>query len=68
MCADNTAVLQVTPPLENVVYRGNFWDADPQGSDDVPAGVTYEANTTITEPHDLDTATIQEQADLLRSR
>ena len=27
--ADNTAVLHVSPPLENVVYRGNFWDADP---------------------------------------
>ncbi|TXK43787.1 right-handed parallel beta-helix repeat-containing protein [Nonomuraea sp. C10] len=46
--ADNTAVLQVFPPLENVTYRGNFWDADPVGSDAVPPGVTYEDNTTLT--------------------
>jgi hypothetical protein len=70
MRADSTAVLQVTPPLENVVYRDNFWDADPQGSDDVPAGVTYERNTTIAEPRDLDNATraLQAQAGLLRPR
>ncbi|OLF14996.1 right-handed parallel beta-helix repeat-containing protein [Actinophytocola xanthii] len=70
MRADNTAVLQVTPPLENVVYRGNFWDADPQGSEAIPEGVTYEDNTTITVPNDLDAATrtIQHQAGLLRPR
>ncbi|WP_063126254.1 hypothetical protein [Nocardia fusca] len=70
MRADSTAVLQVTPPLENVVYRDNFWDADPQGSDDVPAGVTYERNTTIAEPRDLENATraLQAQAGLLRPR
>ncbi len=45
--ADNTSVLTVSPPLENVVYRNNFWDADPIGAADPPAGVTYEGNTTI---------------------
>ncbi|MEU6035975.1 right-handed parallel beta-helix repeat-containing protein [Actinomadura sp. NPDC047616] len=67
--ADNTAVLQVSPPLENVVYRGNFWDADPMGSDDVPAGVTYEDNTTIADKAELDAATtgIQARAGLRRS-
>jgi hypothetical protein len=55
--ADSTAVLQVTPPLENVVYRGNFWDADPIGSDDVPGGVTYENNTTLTDEEELRAAT-----------
>ena len=68
--SDNTAILHVTPPLENVVYRDNFWDADPLGSNDVPEGVTYEDNTTIAEPHDLNAAahTIQSQAGLLRPR
>jgi hypothetical protein len=55
--ADNTAVLQVTPPLENVVYRGNFWDADPIGSDAAPDGVTYENNTTLTDEEELRAAT-----------
>ncbi|MFB4290068.1 right-handed parallel beta-helix repeat-containing protein [Nonomuraea sp. ATR24] len=66
--ADSTAVLQVSPPLENVVYRGNFWDADPAGSDAVPAGVTYEGNTTLAEGLDAATAEIQARAGLLRPR
>lgn len=45
--ADSTAVLHVSPPLDNVVYRGDFWDADPIGADAPPAGVTYEGNTTL---------------------
>ncbi|ROP38278.1 right-handed parallel beta-helix repeat-containing protein [Saccharothrix texasensis] len=68
--ADNTAVLHVHPPLEHVVYRGNFWDADPVGSDAVPDGVTYEGNTTIADPAGLDTATagIRAAAGLLTRR
>ncbi|MEU7524129.1 right-handed parallel beta-helix repeat-containing protein [Saccharothrix sp. NPDC042600] len=54
--ADNTAVLHVNPPLENVVYRGNVWDADPVGSDTVPDTVTYEDNRTLTDPVELDAA------------
>src|SRR5690606_37649373 len=37
--ADNTAVLQVSPPLENVTFRGNIWDADPIGVDAIPQTV-----------------------------
>jgi hypothetical protein len=68
--ADNTAVLHVSPPLEHVVYRGNFWDAAPVGSDAVPAGVTYEGNTTIADPAGLDAATagIRARAGLLTKR
>ncbi|WP_205315121.1 right-handed parallel beta-helix repeat-containing protein [Nonomuraea lactucae] len=68
--ADSTAILQVWPPLENVVYRGNFWDADPIGADDPPAGVTYEGNTTLAGEREIDaaTATLQGRAGLLRSR
>ncbi|WP_199431257.1 right-handed parallel beta-helix repeat-containing protein [Qaidamihabitans albus] len=68
--ADNTAVLQVSPPLEHVVYRGNFWDADPLGSDAVPAGVTYEDNVTLADEGELDAATaaIQARAGLRRVR
>jgi hypothetical protein len=68
--ADNTSVLHVSPPLEHVVYRGNFWDADPVGSDAVPAGVTYEGNTTITDAAALDAATadIRALAGLLTTR
>ncbi|GAA0943493.1 right-handed parallel beta-helix repeat-containing protein [Actinocorallia libanotica] len=65
--ADNTAVLHVAPPLDNVVYRGNFWDADPVGADAPPPGVTYEGNTTFTgadEPAAV--AAIRARAGLLR--
>ncbi|QUH01986.1 right-handed parallel beta-helix repeat-containing protein [Saccharopolyspora erythraea] len=67
--ADSTAVLQVSPPLENVVYRNNFWDADPVGSDAVPEGVTYESNTTLADETELDAATAatQARAGLLRA-
>lgn len=57
MRADNTAVLHVGPPLENVTYRGNFWDADPIGHDDPPSGVTYEENVTIADEDALAAAT-----------
>ncbi|SEH03772.1 Right handed beta helix region [Nonomuraea solani] len=57
MRADNTAVLHVGPPLENVIYRGNFWDADPLGHDDPPSGVTYEGNVTLKDEHELNAAT-----------
>ncbi|MER5267772.1 right-handed parallel beta-helix repeat-containing protein [Actinosynnema sp. NPDC002837] len=68
--ADNTSVLHVYPPLEHVVYRGNFWDADPVGSDAVPDGVTYEGNTTIADPAELDAATadVRARAGLLTRR
>ncbi|MFE2751395.1 right-handed parallel beta-helix repeat-containing protein [Actinosynnema sp. NPDC059335] len=68
--ADNTAVLHVNPPLEHVAYRGNFFDADPVGSDAVPDGVTYEGNTTITDPVELDAATadLRARAGLLTRR
>ncbi|SCL45324.1 Right handed beta helix region [Micromonospora citrea] len=60
--ADNTAVLTVSPPLEHVVYRNNFWDADPLGAADPPAGVTYEGNTTLADEAELDAATSSLQA------
>ncbi|PSL54472.1 parallel beta helix pectate lyase-like protein [Saccharothrix carnea] len=68
--ADNTSVLHVYPPLEHVTYRGNFWDADPVGSDAVPDGVTYEGNTTITDQADLAAATaeVRARAGLLTAR
>ncbi|MEV4527685.1 right-handed parallel beta-helix repeat-containing protein [Streptosporangium sp. NPDC049304] len=55
--ADNTAVLQVWPPLENVVFRGNVWDADPVGWDDPPQGVTLEDNATLTDEKDFEVRT-----------
>lgn len=62
--ADNTAVLTVSPPLDHVVYRNNFWDADPVGAADPPAGVTYEGNTTLAgeDEQNAVTATLQAQA------
>ncbi|RJL27170.1 right-handed parallel beta-helix repeat-containing protein [Bailinhaonella thermotolerans] len=60
--ADNTAVLHVHPPLEHVVYRGNFWDADPVGGDAVPEGVTYESNRTIADEEALTAATAEIRA------
>ncbi|RKT86836.1 Right handed beta helix region [Saccharopolyspora antimicrobica] len=66
--ADSTAVLHVSPPLENVRYRNNFWDADPLGSDSVPDGVTYEDNTTIADEDRLRSATahIRDRAGRIR--
>ncbi|MBB5774544.1 right-handed parallel beta-helix repeat-containing protein [Nonomuraea jabiensis] len=68
MRADNTAVLEVGPPLENVVYRGNFWDADPIGHDNPPSGVRYEDNVTIKDGAELAAATadIRSRAGLRR--
>ena len=68
--ADNTAVLTVNPPLENVVYRGNFWDAEPMGANDIPATVTYQDNTTITDGVEFAeaTAAIRARAGLERNR
>ncbi|TYB52656.1 right-handed parallel beta-helix repeat-containing protein [Nonomuraea sp. PA05] len=70
MRADNTSVLHVGPPLEDVVFRGNFWDADPLGHDDPPSGVTYEGNVTIKDERELNAATeaIRSRAGLLRPR
>ncbi|MET7466478.1 right-handed parallel beta-helix repeat-containing protein [Nonomuraea sp. NPDC005501] len=68
--ADTTAILHVSPPLEHVVYRGNFWDADPLGADAPPPGVTYEGNTTLADEAELlaATAAIRSRAGLLRPR
>ncbi|TDC83890.1 right-handed parallel beta-helix repeat-containing protein [Micromonospora sp. KC606] len=68
--ADNTAILLVSPPLENVVYRGNFWDADPVGAAEPPEGVTYEDNRTLADEEALKAATaeIRDRAGLGRNR
>ncbi|MGI5287155.1 right-handed parallel beta-helix repeat-containing protein [Nonomuraea polychroma] len=68
--ADNTAVLAVAPPLENVIYRGNVWDADPVGHDSPPRGVTYEGNVTFKDERELNAAAagIRSRAGLLRPR
>ncbi|GAA4201637.1 right-handed parallel beta-helix repeat-containing protein [Streptosporangium oxazolinicum] len=55
--ADNTATLQVWPPLENVVFRGNVWDADPVGLGDPPEGVTLEDNVTLADEKDFEART-----------
>ncbi|MBF8190502.1 right-handed parallel beta-helix repeat-containing protein [Nonomuraea sp. K274] len=67
--AHNTAVLTVAPPLENVVYRGNFWDADPLGHESPPRGVTYEGNVTCEDERALNdaTAAIRSRAGVRRS-
>jgi hypothetical protein len=68
--ADSTSVLTVSPPLEHVVYRGNFWDAEPIGAADPPAGVTYRDNTTLSDEDKLNAATaaIRARAGLLHPR
>ncbi|AOS61021.1 right-handed parallel beta-helix repeat-containing protein [Actinoalloteichus hymeniacidonis] len=66
--ADSTAVLLVSPPLEHVTYRGNFWDADPIGSQEIPDGVDYLDNRTVTDETEFEAATarIRARAGLLR--
>ncbi|GII96686.1 right-handed parallel beta-helix repeat-containing protein [Sinosporangium siamense] len=44
--ADNPVVLHVSPPMENVEFVGNFWDADPG---EAPEGVVLSGNTTLPE-------------------
>ncbi|GAA3028113.1 right-handed parallel beta-helix repeat-containing protein [Streptosporangium longisporum] len=51
--ADNTATLQVWPPLENVVLRGNLWDAAPVGWDEPPPGVTVEGDVVAADEADF---------------
>jgi hypothetical protein len=36
----------VSPPLENVSFIGNYWDADPGKA---PESVTLDGNTVLTE-------------------
>ncbi|MFC9250223.1 right-handed parallel beta-helix repeat-containing protein [Amycolatopsis thailandensis] len=45
--ADTPIVLQVGPPMENVAFVGNLWDALPDGYDDPPETVTVAANTVL---------------------
>ncbi|MGD3109818.1 right-handed parallel beta-helix repeat-containing protein [Streptomyces sp. YGL11-2] len=44
---DTPIVLRVTPPLENVTFRDNFWDDHPAGADTPPSGVTLAGNTVL---------------------
>ncbi|OLZ61700.1 right-handed parallel beta-helix repeat-containing protein [Amycolatopsis keratiniphila] len=45
--ADTPIVLQVGPPMENVAFVGNFWDALPDGYDTPPETVTVAGNTVL---------------------
>jgi len=45
--ADTPIVLQVGPPMENVAFVGNFWDALPDGYDTPPESVTVAGNTVL---------------------
>jgi hypothetical protein len=48
VCRGDTAVvLHVSPPLENVAFIGNFWDADPEGLDRPPERVIVGGNTLL---------------------
>ncbi|ANN17873.1 hypothetical protein SD37_20970 [Amycolatopsis orientalis] len=45
--ADTPIVLQVGPPMENVVFAGNFWDVLPDGHDTPPETVIVAGNTVL---------------------
>ncbi|MFJ8916142.1 right-handed parallel beta-helix repeat-containing protein [Amycolatopsis sp. NPDC102389] len=45
--ADTPIVLQVGPPMENVAFVGNFWDALPDTYDTPPETVTVAGNTVL---------------------
>ncbi|MFC9440700.1 right-handed parallel beta-helix repeat-containing protein [Nocardia sp. NPDC057030] len=45
--ADAPIVLQVGPPLDNVAFIGNFWDALPADHDNPPTTVTLAENTVL---------------------
>lgn len=44
---DTPVVLHVSPPLENVAFIGNFWDADPDRYDQPPEKLTVGGNTRL---------------------
>ncbi len=44
---DTPVVLQVSPPLRNLVFVGNFWDAEPASHDHPPETVVVGGNTTL---------------------
>lgn len=58
----------VSPPVEHVVHRAGFFDADPVGADAPPAGVVYADSTTFTGPEPDGAAAVRARAGLLRSR
>jgi len=45
--AETPVVLEVTPPLRNVTFRGNFWDKPPYKTDKSPATVVIAENTVL---------------------
>ncbi|APU17673.1 MULTISPECIES: right-handed parallel beta-helix repeat-containing protein [Actinoalloteichus] len=44
---DTPVVLEVAPPLRDVVFIGNFWDDQPAGQDDPPDTVILAGNTVL---------------------
>lgn len=45
--AETPVILDVTPPLRNVTFRGNFWDKTPKGSNKSPATVVVADNVIL---------------------
>lgn len=65
---DNPVALQVFPPLENVSFIGNYWDAEPG---EAPESVTLAHNAVLSEQQfadDADAAAIVEVAGRARVR
>jgi hypothetical protein len=44
---DTPVILQVSPPLKNVAFIGNFWDPDPDNHDCPPTGVVVGGNAHV---------------------
>lgn len=45
--ADKSTILEVWPALDNVAFVDNIWDAEPEGSDSPPEGVTLTGNRVV---------------------
>ena len=45
--AETPVILDVTPPLRNVTFHGNFWDKLPKGHDKPPETVIVTENTVL---------------------
>lgn len=51
--ADSVLTFEATPPIDHIIYRGNFWDKGPEMPVEMPSGILYENNRVIEDEEEL---------------